>query len=77
MLIKNNSGRVVNVSKEQADYMVAHGEGVVFDETPIVKEEEKAVEEKKVIIHECPFCGKICKNETGLKIHMKRCKKKS
>jgi len=72
MLIKNNSGRVVNVSKEQADYMVAHGEGVVFDETPVVKEEEK-----KVAVSECPFCGRICASPFGLTVHMRKCKKKS
>jgi hypothetical protein len=71
MLIKNRSGRIVDVSKEQADYMLRNNEGELVDETP--PEPVKTVIEDNT----CLFCGKVCVSPFGLKSHMRHCKKKS
>ncbi len=70
MLIKNRFGRVLDVPEDMAHSMVAKKEAELVDEAPVEAKEDA------VNPLECVYCGKVLKNETGLKIHLKACKKK-
>lgn len=71
MLIKNRFGRLVDVSSEQAEYMIRNGEAELANETPAKKEEHIRKPS------ECPYCGRDCRTVLALSKHSAKCEKKN